>query len=77
MGLSTVGHAVPGLNPTGSNPTVKLTNGGGAGGSGGATGGTCVIREERTKRVAISAEPTTFNSQQLAQRNKVFPKTYA
>ncbi|CAG5133067.1 unnamed protein product [Candidula unifasciata] len=80
VGLGTAGQ---GLNPSGSNHPAKLTNGGGGGSSGGAvggsgaTGGAGVQREERTKRVAISAEPTTFNSQQLSQRNKVFPKTYA
>lgn len=34
-------------------------------------------REERTKRLAISAEPTTFSSELMNLRSKKFPKTYA
>ncbi|XP_059169041.1 uncharacterized protein LOC131950835 [Physella acuta] len=76
-------HASPhALHTTGVRPHAPLTNGGVAGGGeggGSATGGFGVLKEERTKRVAISAEPTTLNSEQLllSQRNKVYPKTYA
>ncbi|GFO04262.1 cGMP-dependent protein kinase 1 [Plakobranchus ocellatus] len=49
-----------------------LTNGGVAAGGCGA-----VLKEERTKRLAISAEPAVFNPQQLLNSNKTYPKTYA
>ncbi|RUS72017.1 hypothetical protein EGW08_020223 [Elysia chlorotica] len=35
-----------------------------------------VLKEERTKRLAISAEPAIFNPKQLLAKNKTYPKTY-
>ncbi|XP_005107533.1 uncharacterized protein LOC101852120 [Aplysia californica] len=69
---------------SGSNGGVGVTNhnggmvdegGAGFAGVGGVSG---VLREERTKRLAISAEPTNFSSQELMSlRNNIVPKTYA
>ncbi|KAK3774769.1 hypothetical protein RRG08_019632 [Elysia crispata] len=73
------GNPVPQARPSGLtflSPASKgrpglLTNGSSPGAGCGP-----VLKEERTKRLAISAEPAIFNPQQLLTKNKTYPKTY-
>ncbi|CAG5121660.1 unnamed protein product [Candidula unifasciata] len=79
LNFPTTKHQVLNLKSATVKKTAAIANGGIVGASSGAATGGSVQREERTKRLAISAEPCNLNSQQLlkTQRNKTFPKSYA
>ncbi|KAH9487994.1 hypothetical protein Btru_066768 [Bulinus truncatus] len=66
-----------GLRNPGMRTHSPLTNGSSPECAGGLAGS--ILREERTKRVAISGEPTTLTNQKLlmSTRNQTYPKTYA